>query len=239
MMIEDQLGIEWVSFFRCSNADDECLDLMQQSGCIGVYLGIESGDPQVLKNMNKFANPEKYKTAIEGLHARGIMTLASFIIGYPGETATTVENTVEFLEESGSTFFNMQLYYHDPLAPIDRRRNEFGIQGSHYRWRHNTMCWEEAADWVEYAIRRVSTAVPLTLYGFSIWSIPYLLQRGLTVDQIQGFASVARRILIRGLEDTKEDYSVEEAEMRALLSTWQGRPPPMRRADSGNFKGIR
>ena len=218
MMIEERFDLRWVSFFRCSNADDECFDLMKESGCLGVYLGIESGDQRILNNMNKFADVRRYKEAIAKLHERDILTFGSFIAGHPGETQESVMNTIEFIEEIAPTFYNVQLYFHDPLAPINRRRDEFGIKGSHYNWRHDSMDWREGTDWVEYIIRRVENSTLLTLYGFSIWSIPYLLQKGLSVGQIKEFARAARGILVKGLDDSEGDYRDEFSRMREIFS---------------------
>lgn len=223
MMIEEKFNLQWISFFRCSNADDECFDLMKESGCLGVYLGIESGDQEILKLMEKFADVRRYREGVKKLHEREILTFGSFITGYPGETKESVMNTLNFIEETAPTFFNVQLYFHNPIAPINRRREEFGIQGNHYNWRHNTMTWQEGAEWVEYLLREVTASIPLTLYGFSIWSIPYLLQKGFSIKQILDFGRTARKMLVKGLDDVEVDYQAEEAEMARIFENWQ--PP--------------
>lgn len=220
MMIEEKFNLGWVSFFRCSNADDECFDLMKESGCLGVYLGIESGDQQILNNMNKSANVQRYRDGIRKLNERGILTFGSFIFGFPGETKQSVMNTIEFVEETQPTFYNVQLYFHDPMAPIHQKREQYGIEGNYYKWRHNTMEWQEAAEWVEYMLKRVDRSILLTLHGFSIWSVPYLLQNGFTVEQIIGFSRTAGKILVKGLGDTEVSYRDEEKELAAMFSTW-------------------
>lgn len=238
MMIEEKFNLQWISFFRCSNADDECFDLMQQSGCLGVYLGIESGDQQILNNMTKFADVKKYHEGIRKLHERGIFTFGSFIAGFPGETEQTVMNTLEFIEEAKPTFFNVQLYFHDPIAPIEKRREQFGIQGDHYSWRHKTMSWEEGSEWVEYMLRNITTSIPLTLYGFSLWSIPYLLQNGLSTDQIKSFGRTARKMLVKSLDDVECDYREEEVEMAEVFSSWSPQRRLVRSAEAAVAKSV-
>ncbi|HET8783285.1 MAG TPA: radical SAM protein [Pyrinomonadaceae bacterium] len=220
MMIEEKFNLGWVSFFRCSNADDECFDLMKESGCLGVFLGIESGDQQILNNMNKSANVQRYKDGIRKLKERGILTYGSFIFGFPGETKQTIMNTIEFVEETSPTFFNVQLYFHDPMAPIHQRAEEFGIEGNYYKWRHNTMTWQEGVEWVEYMVRRMDQSLLLTLHGFSIWSLPYLLQNGFSVEQITSFARTAKKMLVKGLDDSDVSYRDEEQELAGIFSTW-------------------
>jgi radical SAM PhpK family P-methyltransferase len=194
MMIRNCFGFRWVSFFRCSSCDEEALDLMQESGCLGVYLGIESGDPGILRNMHKFARIDRYCESIGKLTERGILSLASMIVGFPGETAESVQNSIDFLNEAKATFYNVQVYYHDTLAPIEKRRSEFGITGSGYSWRHTTMDWREAVALKEKIIREVVHSLQLPLYGFSIWTVPYLLRNGLSLKQILEFTRFANTI---------------------------------------------
>src|SRR5262249_619065 len=118
MMIKNKFDFKWVSFFRCSNADDEAFALMAESGCIAVYLGVESGDQTILNHMNKFAQIDRYIYGINQLNAHGIVTHCGIIVGFPGETRDTVMNTIAFMDKARPTCFNAHLYYHDPLSPI-------------------------------------------------------------------------------------------------------------------------
>jgi p-methyltransferase len=135
-------------------------------------------------------------------------------------------NTKNFIEDTAPTFYNVQLYFHNPLAPINQRRAEFAIQGSYYNWSHKTMNWQEGAEWVDYLLRNINNSLPLTLYGFSLWSIPYLLQNGFSIDQIKAFARVAKSMLVKSLDDTEVDYSKEQEEMGTVLAGWH---PSLRR----------
>src|SRR5262249_11271360 len=74
MMIENDYKFNWFSYFRCSNSDEEAIELAARSGCKGVFLGIESGSPAILKNMNKAATIEKYVEGIKLLHQYDILT---------------------------------------------------------------------------------------------------------------------------------------------------------------------
>jgi anaerobic magnesium-protoporphyrin IX monomethyl ester cyclase len=85
MMIDRQFEFKWYSYFRCANADDEVFDLAARSGCTGVFLGIESGDNRMLKEMYKTTTVDKYRYGLDKLRER-IFSYASFIVGFPGET---------------------------------------------------------------------------------------------------------------------------------------------------------
>lgn len=207
MMIRNKFEFQWISFFRCSNADDEAFDLMAESGCLGVYLGIESGDENVLKGMRKFADVKRYRESIGKLKQRNILTLASLIVGFPGETESSVQNTIDFLNQTQTTFYNVQLYFHDVLAPIEQRREQYGISGSAYSWSHNTMDWKQAIELKEHMLKSIKGPILMPLYGFSIWTIPYLLQHGFSVSQVLEFSQFANGLLFDELGGATEQIS--------------------------------
>lgn len=217
MMIKNRFDFRWVSFFRCSNADDEAFDLMAESGCTAVYLGVESGDQKILNLMNKFARLDKYIAGIGKLNARGIITHCGIIVGFPGETAETAMNSFNFLQDAAPTTFNAHLYYHDALSPIHKRSEEFGIKGGDFSWTHNTMDWREAAQWTEYLTGNVTNSVPLTNYGFDIWAMPYLMSRGISREQILGFADIARDMLVQSLPDVPVNLDDQVRRLVALF----------------------
>ena len=236
MMIKNRFDFQWISFFRCSNADEAGFDLMAESGCMGVLLGIESGDAQILKYMNKAATPERYRWGIDQLKRRGIDTFVSLICGFPGETQASVMSSVAFVEETAPTFFNVQLYYHDTRAPISKQAAEFGIEGAGYNWRHRSMEWREAARWATYMFKTIHNAIPLTLYGFSLWGIAYLVSAGISLEQIKEFGRIAKPMLLRSLDDLPADFAEAEARLTTLFGTTAlrgGRPVGGARAIDG------
>jgi radical SAM PhpK family P-methyltransferase len=217
MMIRNRFGLKWISFLRCSNVDDETFDLMAESGCISNFLGIESGDAGILKAMNKSATLDRYQHGIAELSKRGIKTLASLIVGYPGESERSVRNTIDFLESNPTTFYNVQLYYHDVLAPVEAKRAEYGIEQAGYSWRHRTMDWQEAAGWKDYMIANIKDSALLPLYGLSIWALPYLIDNGMSMEQVVGFAGNASRLVLKSLEDRPFDCSADLDRMARQL----------------------
>ncbi|MFJ8506415.1 PhpK family radical SAM P-methyltransferase [Streptomyces avermitilis] len=185
MMIEEDLGLHWYSYFRCSNArDEETFDLAARSGCRGVFLGIESGDADILANMNKLAQDSQYRAGIARLKERGITTFASIIVGFPGENERTMQNTIDFVNETGPTFWRAQPWWGNPRSPVYRNKEVYGIEGAAYDWSHATMNSAEAAAWCDTMFDRVTESVWLPLYDFDFWSLPYLDGKGLGVDEL-------------------------------------------------------
>jgi p-methyltransferase len=195
MMIRKKYPFNWFSYFRCSNSDEEAIDLMAESGCKGVFLGIESGSPTILKNMNKAATIEKYAQGIEWLRRRGILTFGSFIIGFPGETDETVQETVDFLNATKPDYYRAQLWYCEPGTPIQNQREEYGIQGEGFVWSHNTMDSLEAMDHIDRIFLTVNESVWLPQWSFDFWTIPYLLGKGIELDRFKALMSWAHKML--------------------------------------------
>lgn len=82
--------------------DAELLHLMEQSGCIGIFIGIESLDAQDLHAMGKKQNKVAlYKEAVDRLHDRGICVMAGFISGIDGQTKDSIPATAERLNALG------------------------------------------------------------------------------------------------------------------------------------------
>jgi radical SAM PhpK family P-methyltransferase len=217
MMIDNRFDLRWVSFFRCSNADDEAFDLMAEAGCLGVFLGIESGDQRILQNMTKFARTDRYRYGIEALTKRGMITLASIVLGFPGENEESVRNTLDFVNETRPTFYNVQLYFHDVLAPVERQRAKYGIQGSGFSWKHDTMSWQEGVILKDDFVSKVTESALMPLYGLSIWCIPYLLANGMTMDTITRFVKAATGYVVKSLGADHVDPQEELRTMAAAL----------------------
>ena len=82
--------------------DRELLDLMERSGCIGIFLGIESLDDADLKSVGKRQNRAgEYRDAIERLHDRGICVMGGFISGFDDQTPETILATAGRLNAIG------------------------------------------------------------------------------------------------------------------------------------------
>jgi radical SAM superfamily enzyme YgiQ (UPF0313 family) len=80
--------------------DRELLDLMERSGCVGIFLGIESFDAPDLESVDKRQNRVgAYRDAIRRLHDRGICVMAGLISGFDAQTEASVVETAARLDE--------------------------------------------------------------------------------------------------------------------------------------------
>jgi radical SAM superfamily enzyme YgiQ (UPF0313 family) len=72
---------------------------MKEAGCRLLIVGYESGDQQILKNIKKGATVERARQFTKDCHKLGLVVHGDFILGLPGETRETINNTIAFAKE--------------------------------------------------------------------------------------------------------------------------------------------
>jgi radical SAM superfamily enzyme YgiQ (UPF0313 family) len=94
-IIASGLKIKWRCNTRVNLVPAPLLEKMRQAGCYVINFGVESGDPQILKNIHKDVKIEDVYDAHRRCRKAGIRTYATFLIGSPGETDRTVQATID------------------------------------------------------------------------------------------------------------------------------------------------
>lgn len=154
LLVARQSPIRWTCFAR---ADDlgapEVCDLMKQAGCQMVLIGIESGNQTILNNMNKQTSVEANGRALDNCRQAGITTSVSLIVGFPGETHATVEDTLGFLRAFRPDMFHVYVFtVRSEQMPVlgSGAAGQFGLRihdtsssGQPY-WSHDTMSCVDA-----------------------------------------------------------------------------------------------
>ena len=95
-IIDGQLGISWRCIFYPGKVDAELVNLMARAGCKEVSLGFESGFEPILRIMNKKFNLDSIRRTSEMLRAGGIRQLGFLMLGGPGETKESTEQSLAF-----------------------------------------------------------------------------------------------------------------------------------------------
>jgi len=95
-MIDEKLDIGWTCSARANSFTPELAALMKEAGCRIVFLGLESGSPRILSQIDKDIDLPSAARGVELLAAAGIRTYGAFMIGTPGETEADVELSIEF-----------------------------------------------------------------------------------------------------------------------------------------------
>ena len=71
----------------------DLLKLMREAGCDKLSLGIETGNANLLRSMQKGTKLDDYRAAYKMIEEVGIAKRGSFIIGHPFETVETVRDS--------------------------------------------------------------------------------------------------------------------------------------------------
>ena len=118
------LKIRWVSQASINAAhDEEFLELLVRSGCMGVLIGFESLNPANLESMNKRFNTAKggFEGALANLRRHGIRVYGTFIFGYDGDTPESFAPTVAFAQEHAMYIAAFNHLTPFPGTPLYRR----------------------------------------------------------------------------------------------------------------------
>ncbi|NKB21811.1 MAG: hopanoid biosynthesis associated radical SAM protein HpnJ [Alphaproteobacteria bacterium] len=93
-----KLGITW-SCNAKANVPYETLMIMKENGLRLLLVGYESGNQKVLNNIKKGILVTKAKQFTRDCHELGILIHGTFIVGLPGETRDTIEETIQYAQE--------------------------------------------------------------------------------------------------------------------------------------------
>jgi len=95
LIVKECLKFEWSCNGRADTLDEETVKLMKKAGCWSIMFGLECGSQSLLEKANKGTTLAKELVAINSCSKNGISVVASFIIGFPGETQETIKQTLE------------------------------------------------------------------------------------------------------------------------------------------------
>lgn len=187
MLDKNKFNFRWTCMLRSQFLDEEIVELMAKTGCDSILLGIESGSQKILDLMNKKVKIQQYIDGLSLLNKYNINSKASFIIGFPGETEETINETREFIELTKPTFFYVNIWYNDILSPIHQRKDEFKIEGRGFEWRHKTMDHIEAMKHIEDLFISIKKSIWLPLFNMDYLFPSHLLSKGLNTQQMREF----------------------------------------------------
>ncbi len=92
------LGVTWSTNSR-ANVDYETLKIMKDGGLRLFVIGYESGNAQILKNIKKGVGLDRARRFTRDCRDIGILIHGTFILGLPGETKETIEESMRFARE--------------------------------------------------------------------------------------------------------------------------------------------
>lgn len=115
---ELNLGIKWLCNTRVDTVDYETLKVMKEAGCEWLKVGVESGNQQLLDYMQKDITIKQIKKFFKWTNDLGITTHAEFMVGLPGETKETINNTIKLIKDIKPTTIQTSIVQPFPGTPI-------------------------------------------------------------------------------------------------------------------------
>lgn len=107
--------------------NEEDIDLMTKSGCVGLFIGFESISEETLKSIRKYQNkPSRYRQIIHNLHKRGITIWASFMFGLDHDDEGVFERSVQFAVDAKFFSVNFTILTPYPGTAIYERLKSEG-----------------------------------------------------------------------------------------------------------------
>lgn len=92
-------NIRWVCGTRVDCLSEEMLKHMREAGCFYIALGAESFSQPILDNMNKRTKVPEMVRAINMIYESGISVGIDLIVGYPGESNKTIDETIKTMDK--------------------------------------------------------------------------------------------------------------------------------------------
>jgi len=131
----EPLGITWSTSGRADWATEDKLTRMKKAGCAYVLFGVESGSQTLLDLMDKNAKKPAVSQGLTGARRVGMDFIANFMVGHPGETETTIRETVEFCKEHKLVFLPAFV----TLFPNSKMFHDFSRNITDWDWYFNTL----------------------------------------------------------------------------------------------------
>src|SRR5690606_1341311 len=87
-----------VAGMRVNCLDVDSIRMMEDAGCVSILCGMETGSETILQVMEKKVRLRDNYNAMEWITNAGLRTAVQLVVGMPGESPETVDETARFAE---------------------------------------------------------------------------------------------------------------------------------------------
>ena len=203
------LNFVWGGQTRIGIFGPEDFAYMYDAGCRWIFFGVESGSQEILRRMNKKIAYDKIEQTIAACKSAGIITIASFIIGYPGETVADARQTVELINRLDTHMINLNFFIVVPGADIYYQLIDEGkisaITDLH------TIADEDQMQQLEYNYSEIPDLDINVIRSYYMWRS--FLSNNIKVDGKR--SSFTKKVITDGLKSVKTGNLKE-----FIASTW-------------------
>lgn len=121
LLIANKIDMTWSCTARVNTVKPETLKLMKEAGCWEISFGLESGSDFLLDEMKKSQKTSTAEQAVKWTHDAGIRVKGLLMLGYPGETRQSIQETKDFVKRIPLTTMNLSKFTPYPGSPIYRK----------------------------------------------------------------------------------------------------------------------
>ena len=126
LMQQKNIDLTWYGTAHANVKNMDIFKAMKAAGCWIVAVGIESGNQKVIDMLDKGTTKERMKATCDGVLAAGLKLKTFFVLGNPGDTPETIEETITFAKSLKGHFPVFSLMTPYPGAPLYQNAEKFG-----------------------------------------------------------------------------------------------------------------
>lgn len=124
--------------FRCNGRvgvnKPEDYQKLKEAGCDEIAFGIETGSQKILDAVNKKVTVKQNEDAIKYAKQAGLRTKAYMMVGFPGETQETVNETKRFIERADPDKFTLFAFVPLPGCDVWKNPKKYGVTDLSKDW---------------------------------------------------------------------------------------------------------
>lgn len=137
LIIQKKLHIEWWCETRVDCLDEKLMQKMKEAGCLGMNIGVETGDPEIIQTQAKIGMTlDKLKIVRNMVHKLGLRLHFLLMIGLPKETKKSLYQTYKLICELKPETIGICIVTPYPGTPLYYEAEEKG--------------WIETEDWTKF-----------------------------------------------------------------------------------------
>jgi len=132
-MVRQDVDMTWdcTNGVIASSCTEEMMQAAADSGCIGLNIGMETGNPEILRRIKKPGSVKNFMKAAEALRRVEQINARVFImIGFPGETYGMIQDTIDVVREMDLDWCNVFILQPLPNTPIFDQMMSDGLIGN-------------------------------------------------------------------------------------------------------------
>jgi len=135
LLEKSNIEIRWAASAHpnnLSNFNNKEWRALKRSGCSRILIGAESGDQNMLNIINKRTTVDIIRKVAKKLSQFGIIGSFTFVVGFPGESSSSIEKTIKFAEEllSINDKFEAKIHFYLPYpgTPLYKKALSYGFK---------------------------------------------------------------------------------------------------------------